>query len=92
MPGIYWIDSRGCDVLQAAKNYHAMLAARALGRLAGVLSGGLASPPNVAAQEALTKLLTPSLAARLAEPDPQPLLELLNSSVQTPQVLLLTLF
>lgn len=73
-------------MVQAAKNYHAMLAARALGRLAGVLPGALATPACLPAQEALGKLLTPALASRLTEPDPRELLSLLNSSVLTPQV------
>ena len=58
-------------LLQAARNHHAMLAARALGRMAGVLPG---------------RLGTPSLAARLAAPDPQDLLQQLNGRVCTPQV------
>jgi len=72
--------------LQAAKNYHAMLAARALGRLAGVLPATLATPACLPAQEALGKLLTPPLASRLTNPDPRELLSLLNTSVLTPQV------
>lgn len=63
-----------------------MLAARALGRLAGVVGGRLATPPCTAARQALAALLTPSLAARLTEQDPQELLQQLNGSVCTPQV------
>ena len=70
---------------QAARNYHAMLAARALGRLAGLLQGKLASAPCQAAREALSALLTPALAAQLANPDPKPLLMHLNSSLLNPQ-------
>ncbi len=73
-------------LIQAARNHHAMLAARALGRMAGVLTGRLGTPPCTAARQALAALLTPSLAARLAEPDPQDLLQQLNGSVCTPQV------
>lgn len=73
-------------LLQAARNHHAMLAARALGRMAGVLTGRLGTPPCTAARQALAALLTPSLAARLVEPDPQDLLQQLNGSVCTPQV------
>ena len=72
--------------LQAAYNYHAMLAARALGRLAGVLSGKPGSPRCDAAAAALSALLTPALAAKLALPDPKPLLMHLNSSLLNPQV------
>ena len=65
-----------------------MLAARALARLAGVLPDKLASPPCLNARVAVAKLLTPSIAALLAKPDPAQLLKLLNSSVRTPQVIL----
>lgn len=70
---------------QAARNYHAMLAARVLGRLAGLLQGALASAPCPAAREALSALLTPALASQLANPDPKPLLMHLNSSLLNPQ-------
>jgi hypothetical protein len=63
-----------------------MLAARALGRLAGVLQGNLASVPCEGARAALAALLTPALAAQLANPDPRPLLVHLNSSLLNPQV------
>lgn len=75
---------------QAARNYHAMLAARALGRLGGLLGGLLVTPACTAAQQALSALLTPSLAGRLADPNPQQLLRDLNGSVCTPQVCLLS--
>ena len=69
-----------------------MLAARALARLAGVLPDSLATPACAPAQEALGRLLTPALAARLALPDPRPLLALLNSSVMNPQASICTRF
>lgn len=72
--------------MQAARNYHAMLAARTLGRLAGVLGGRLATPACTAARQALAALLTPSLAGLLTEQDPKSLLQQLNGSVCTPQV------
>lgn len=72
--------------MQAVRNYHAMLAARALARLAGVLGGRLATPACTAARQALAALLTPSLAGRLTEQDPKELLQQLNGSVCTPQV------
>lgn len=62
-----------------------MLAVRALGRLAGLLQGKLASAPCQAARTALSALLTPALAAQLANPDPKPLLVHLNSSLLNPQ-------
>ena len=67
---------------QAARNHHARLAARALARL----SGRFGAPPNPAAAAALSSMLVLSLAGRLADADPRPLLRDLNSSVATPQV------
>lgn len=67
---------------QAARNHHARLAARALARL----SGRFGAPPNPVAAAALSSLLVLSLAGRLADADPRPLLKDLNSSVATPQV------
>ena len=72
--------------MQAAKNYHAMLAARTLGRLAGLLPGILASPECEPAREAVAKLLTQTIALCLASPDPREMLALLNSSVLNPRV------
>ena len=63
-----------------------MLAARALGRLAGLVGGQLATPPCPPARAALAALLTEALAARLAELDPRTLLQDLNGSLLTPQV------
>ena len=72
--------------VQSARNYHAMLAARALGRLSGQLQGASATPRCQAAAAALSALLTPALAAKLASPDPKPLLMHLNSFLLNPQV------
>lgn len=63
-----------------------MLAARALSRLAGVLPGNLGSPPCVNARISVARLLTPSIAALLTNPDPTQILTLLNSAVRSPQV------
>lgn len=83
---------------QAARNYHAMLAARALGCLAGLLPGAgqagqggragsaAAAAPCEPARAALRALLTPALAGCLADPDPRALLHDLNSSLLNPQV------
>ena len=69
-----------------AKNGHAMLAARALGQLAGGMPGALATPVCQEASRQLNILLTPPLAAMLAFSDPSPLLQHLNSNVQSPEV------
>jgi hypothetical protein len=79
---------------QATKNLHAQLAVRTLAALAGYArppsdDGATAAPPTppcAPAQRALAALLTQTLAPRLADPDPLPLLRDLNSSLQTPQV------
>ena len=63
-----------------------MLAARALGRLAGLTGGQLATPACPPARAALAALLTEALAARLAEMDLRALLQDLNGSLLTPQV------
>ena len=83
---IYGYSSDTSDLPQSARNYHAMLAARALGRLSGLLQGKPGSPCCDAAAAALSALLTPALAAKLAAPDPKPLLMHLNSSLLNPQV------
>jgi DnaJ family protein C protein 13 len=72
--------------VQAALNHHAVLAARALAALAGFPGADPATPPHPDAQAALTAVLTPPLAPRLAERDPRSLLQELNSTVQQPQV------
>lgn len=54
---------------------------------AGLLREPHHTPTNPDAVAALSALLTQSLAARLAEPDPRPLLVCLNSSLETAQVI-----
>eukprot|EP00898_Chlorokybus_atmophyticus_P007654 jgi/Chlat1/7890/Chrsp66S00581 len=73
--------------VQKAKNFHAMLAARALGRLAGALQGELTTPVNRTAADALRALLTPSLAAMLSNKSPRELLRSLTSNLETPPVI-----
>ncbi|WIA30400.1 hypothetical protein OEZ86_000485 [Tetradesmus obliquus] len=73
--------------MQEARSQHALLAAQALARLAGLLREPHHTPANAAAASALAALLTQSLAGRLAEPDPRPLLVCLNSSMETAQVI-----
>ncbi|CAD7701733.1 unnamed protein product, partial [Ostreobium quekettii] len=73
--------------MQARKNFHAMLAAHVLGRLAGMMCGKHATKEMPQAAAALKALLTESLVARLSDPDPRGLLRILNSSTETPQVI-----
>ncbi len=70
---------------QDARNRHALLAARVLGRLGGLLAGPLETPVCEDVRTALGALLTEPLLPRLGEVDPRPLLVDLNSSVATPQ-------
>ncbi|KAG0618514.1 hypothetical protein M758_4G070400 [Ceratodon purpureus] len=73
--------------IQASKNMHAMLAVRALARLAGLLEDDLYTPPNEVAAKALREMLTPKLAAMLSNESPRDLLRNLNSNVESPQVI-----
>eukprot|EP00873_Tetraselmis_striata_P041875 jgi/Tetstr1/462139/TSEL_007205.t2 len=73
--------------LASARNRQAMHAARALGRVAGMLGSPAATPKNMQAINTLKALLTDSLAVRLAASDPKPLLRELNQSMETPQVI-----
>jgi DnaJ family protein C protein 13 len=73
--------------IQAARNRHARLAARALAALAGLEGAAPSTPARPDAQAALCALLTPALAPRLAAADPTPLLLDLNSTVATPEVI-----
>lgn len=70
-----------------ARSYHALLAAQVLARLAGWLPEPHSTPPCQAARSALTALLTESLAAKMSKPDLRPLLQQLNSSLETPEVI-----
>lgn len=72
---------------QSAKNQHAILAVRALSALAGLnAEDPTAKGSNGAVYDALSALLTPALVRRLALPDPRPLLQDMNTSLMTPQV------
>ena len=64
----------------------ALLAARALARLAGAMPGVQASPACEEARAQLGRLLTPPLAMMLCTLDHSTLLGHLNSSVQSPEV------
>ena len=69
---------------QHVANMHAVLAARALGRLAGVMFDELASPLNLEVKYALGRLLTPPIAKLLRNRQPWELLEALNDNVEKP--------
>lgn len=73
--------------LSIARSHHALLAVRALARLAGMLPAPHQTPTCDAARAVLTQLLTEALAARLARVDPREVLAQLNSSMETPQVI-----
>jgi DnaJ family protein C protein 13 len=73
--------------IQTAKNMHAMLAVRALARLAGLLDDELHTPPNEIAAKALRAMLTPKLAAMFSHESPRDLLRNLNSNVESPQII-----
>eukprot|EP00899_Mesostigma_viride_P016162 jgi/Mesvir1/24547/Mv21885-RA.1 len=77
----------GQSNVQSDKNMHAMLGARALGRLAGLLPGDLATPHNRLAMACLSRLLTPTLASALGNRSPQELLAVLNTTLETPTVI-----
>lgn len=70
---------------QGASNTHAKLSARALGMLCGSLQDpSLISPGNATLSDALSILLTPSLARLLRNKRSIELLRTLNSNVETP--------
>ena len=52
----------------------------------GLLHAPHATPECAPARKSLSALLTPSLAERLREADPRPLLLQLNEDLETPQV------
>ncbi|GAX72903.1 hypothetical protein CEUSTIGMA_g358.t1 [Chlamydomonas eustigma] len=70
--------------LSSVLTYHAILAARCLARLAGVLPPPHSTPHYEAARLVIGALLTPPLAIRLSEPDLRPLLQLLTGSLESP--------
>ncbi|CAM6086907.1 unnamed protein product [Calypogeia fissa] len=73
--------------VQNAKNMHAMLATRALARLAGVFDSSL-TPHNLLAVNALKALLTPKLAAMLSDSSSsEALLRNLTSNLESPEII-----
>lgn len=69
---------------QHSYNFHAMLAAKALGRLGGYMFDELASPNNHYVKNAMSKLLTQPLAKLLRNSRPRELLSSLNENVEKP--------
>ena len=73
---------------QADANRTAKLAARALSRLGGFLSGDkYETPKSPAARACVAALLTPALAKMLNRKDPTALLKFLNENAETPTVI-----
>ncbi|XP_042055385.1 dnaJ homolog subfamily C GRV2-like [Salvia splendens] len=73
--------------VQIAKNSHAVQASNALSRLSGLGSGDSPAPYNEAAADALKALLTPKLASMLKENSPKDLLSILNSNLESPEII-----
>ena len=68
---------------QTASNMHAILAAKALGRLSGSMFDDLATTPNEEMKKCLENLLTQPLAKLLRNRRPWDLLTALNENVET---------
>ena len=71
-------------ISQASSNEHAVLAARALGMLCGVMHGDLATPSNKTVYEALRALLTKPIAKMLRNQRSIEMLRTLNTNAETP--------
>ena len=67
---------------QNSSNMHAVLAAKALGRLSGVMFEDLSSPPNTPVIRCLNLLLTQPIAKLLRNRRPWDLLSALNQNVE----------
>ncbi|KAL8488337.1 hypothetical protein ACS0TY_024112 [Phlomoides rotata] len=79
-------DSHGVGTsVQIAKNLHAVQASHALSRLSGL--GSSESPYNQTAVDALRALLTPKLASMLKDNQPKDLLSILNSNLESPEII-----
>mmetsp|Transcript_4443 Transcript_4443/g.7570 ORF Transcript_4443/g.7570 Transcript_4443/m.7570 type:complete len:2305 (+) Transcript_4443:65-6979(+) len=81
------VSAQDGSAVQTVKNVTAKHAARAWGRLGGMLPNELSSPkhPNVIAMS--ERILTPSVANMLCQPNPIRFLETLNSNIETPTVI-----
>ncbi|XP_057768784.1 dnaJ homolog subfamily C GRV2 isoform X2 [Salvia miltiorrhiza] len=73
--------------VQIAKNLHAVQASNALSRLSGLGSSDSLAPYNEAAADALKALLTPKLASMLKDNSPKDLLSILNSNLESPEII-----
>eukprot|EP01018_Ginkgo_biloba_P003241 Gb_33273 [translate_table: standard] len=73
--------------VQIAKNTHAVLAARALARLAGFSGDELITPYNPSGANSLRALLTPKLADMLNNDLSKELLSNLNSNLESPEII-----
>lgn len=69
---------------QHASNAHAVLAAKALGRLGGYMFDALASPENLYMKNAMNRLLTSPIAKLLRNRRPNEFLMSLNENVEKP--------
>lgn len=76
----------GAASTPVARARHAVCAAQALARLAGMLPSPHATPVCGPARSALGALLTETLASRLADADPRAVLALLNGTQETCKV------
>ena len=77
--------------LQAARNYHAMLAAHVIARLCGMVDPLLTTPDalcpkNIAVERAVKRMFTANVLKMFAKLDPREVLEVLAGSRETPEV------
>jgi DnaJ family protein C protein 13 len=71
---------------QKNANIAAKLALRAIARLGGYLEADLATPSNARVRRTMAALLSPPIAQRLARPQTEPLLRVLNSHEESGHV------
>ena len=88
-PTLESVDIEGDDQInqqmsQAASNTHAILSARALGMLCGVMKESLSTPENPDLVRAMKRMLTKPLAKLLRNKRGGDLLRALNTNVETP--------
>ena len=77
--------------LQAARNYHAMLAAHVIARLCGKVDPALATPDaqcpkHEGVAKAVGRMFAGALGAMFLQLDPRELLEVLAGGKETPEV------
>lgn len=78
----YSDETQRANYNQASSNMHAILAAKALGRMGGYMFDELATPEQLAFKEIMSKLLTEPLARLLRNRRPWDLLTALNENVE----------